>query len=712
MAAAQPAGPAPTTTTRIASSSCSPSYLEEWWIYGCRATAAVIADGSGGMGALPQSADDQAALRSSAQHALQAAAASLAGRQEADGSWRGEFSGMTCQAPMYVLAHSITRTPLDGDQVRGLAEGMRHRRNPDGSVGLYEQGPGTLFCTVLTYTALRLLGESPDDPGMTAMRRWIHRQGGPLRAAPCTKFWLCLTGLYDYGGLDPLLPELWLLPRGLPLHPSKLLCHARQQLLPMTWLYAHRATVPADDVIKALRVELYERDYAYIPWHKHRATIASCDNLAPASMLIRLGGTVARLVEPRVPRFLRRRAVDRVLAHLEYDGQHTNGLYMNMCVAALAAVVHHFRDPSAADAEEILDRMRVYLWHGRHGIGVQGCDSTQVWDTAFAAQALAAAGRTRPHAVDLALVKAQAYLCSNQLTDDLPQARTFHRDRRAGSWPFSTRAHGWAVSDCTGEALEALHTSTSATAAQHLAVSADATADLLLTWQNRDGGWSSYEPVRGPRWLARLNPMRVFDDCVTERSYTECTASVLKALNTLKDGLPPMLRPRIDKATAAGRTFLLDAQRPDGSFEGSWGICFTYGTWFGIEGLRATGLDMDHPSLVGAAQFLRDTQLPDGSWSETPDTSLTRRYTPAPEGEPVQTAWALLGLCGAGQATSVAARAAVRFLVQAQLPDGSYPQGGYTGITFRTLALRYDNYRHYFPLWALAVWTAAYAERA
>ena len=26
-------------------------------------------------------------------------------------------------------------------------------------------------------------------------------------------------------------------------------------------------------------------------------------------------------------------------------------------------------------------------------------------------------------------------------------------------------------------------------------------------------------------------------------------------------------------------------QRPDGSWYGSWGVCFTYGTWFGIEAL-------------------------------------------------------------------------------------------------------------------------------
>lgn len=30
-------------------------------------------------------------------------------------------------------------------------------------------------------------------------------------------------------------------------------------------------------------------------------------------------------------------------------------------------------------------------------------------------------------------------------------------------------------------------------------------------------------------------------------------------------------------------------QRPDGSWYGSWGVCFTYGAWFGCEALAAVG---------------------------------------------------------------------------------------------------------------------------
>ena len=34
--------------------------------------------------------------------------------------------------------------------------------------------------------------------------------------------------------------------------------------------------------------------------------------------------------------------------------------------------------------------------------------------------------------------------------------------------------------------------------------------DTLLTLQNPDGGYASYELVRGPTWLELLNPAEVF----------------------------------------------------------------------------------------------------------------------------------------------------------------------------------------------------------
>jgi hypothetical protein len=51
---------------------------------------------------------------------------------------------------------------------------------------------------------------------------------------------------------------------------------------------------------------------------------------------------------------------------------------------------------------------------------------------------------------------------------------------------------------------------------------------------------------------------------------------------------------------------------------GSWGVCFTYGTWFGILGLVAVGKTYQNCSRIRkACEFLLSKQLPSGGWGES-----------------------------------------------------------------------------------------------
>jgi len=57
----------------------------------------------------------------------------------------------------------------------------------------------------------------------------------------------------------------------------------------------------------------------------------------------------------------------------------------------------------------------------------------------------------------------------------------------------------------------------------------------------------------------------------------------------------------------------------DGSFRyGSWGVCFTYGTWFGILGLVAAGKTYQNCSSIRkGCEFLLSKQLLSGGWGES-----------------------------------------------------------------------------------------------
>jgi lanosterol synthase len=136
-----------------------------------------------------------------------------------------------------------------------------------------------------------------------------------------------------------------------------------------------------------------------------------------------------------------------------------------------------------------------------------------------------------------------------------------------------------------------------------------------------------------------------------------------------------------------------------------WGICFTYGTWFAVRGLRAVGAEPTDPAVTRAVDFLLNEQLPDGGWGESWQSCPLREYIDHPDGsQTVMTAWALLALLDAGapEAKHAIARG-VRFLLDRQLDDGDWPQRSVTGVFNRTCMLHCRFYRNIFPIWALAL---------
>jgi len=79
------------------------------------------------------------------------------------------------------------------------------------------------------------------------------RNGGAIGIPSWGKFWLAVLGVYDWSGMDTLLPELWLLPEWLPIHPWRYWCHCRMVYLPMAYVYGQRITAPHSPLIDALR---------------------------------------------------------------------------------------------------------------------------------------------------------------------------------------------------------------------------------------------------------------------------------------------------------------------------------------------------------------------------------------------------------------------------------------------------------------------------
>ena len=628
----------------------------------------------------------------------------LVARQQSDGSWRGEYGGPLFLLPMYVAACHVARREIPPLRRARMIDYFKAVQRADGSLGLHVEAPGCMFTSALGYVALRLLGAERDDVALARMRRWIRGHGTPLGAASWGKFVLALLNLYDYDGLQPILPELWLLPAGVAVHPGKLWCHCRQVYLPMAYLYGQRARIPEDELVRQLREELYDRPYSEIRFAEHRDTLAPSDNLVPTSTLLAWANRAMAGYERHHAARLRARASAELLRHIDFEDEATSFIRIGPVNAALNTIVHCFRtdrpnDELLARSFEALD---TYLYQGAEGVAMNGYNSTALWDTVFAAQAILAVPTPLATRFRDALHKAHEYIRDNQVLADLPDHVQLHRHPSRGGWPFSDRLHGWPISDCTAEGLTCAVRLRPRVAQPIPAARLGDAVDLLLSLQNADGGWATYERQRGAQWLERLNPSQVFGRIMVDYSYVECTGACLHALDTARDDLAPRQRRPVADAIRRGEAFLRRAQRRDGSFEGSWAVCFTYGTWFGVRGLRAAGAEAFDPAIGCACAFLLAHQREDGGWGEDYRSCLERRYLEHAESQVVHTAWALLGLGLGGCGLEPDALRGADYLCQQQAADGSWPKQSLSGIFNRTALIDYDNYRRYFPIWALA----------
>jgi len=296
----------------------------------------------------------------------------------------------------------------------------------------------------------------------------------------------------------------------------------------------------------------------------------------------------------------------------------------------------------------------------------------------------------------------------------------YYRHVSEGGWPFSSAAHGWPISDCTAEGLKAvLLLRTHPAVVEHCAPISDErlfkALEVLLTLQNVDGGWATYENTRGYGWYEWLNPSEVFGDIMIDYSYVECSMASLSAVYMFHAAFPQHRAREVRAAITAGRKFIKAIQRCDGSWYGSWGCCFTYGTWFGVEGLVLSGESTSSDALRRACSFLLGKQNANGGWGEDFTSCYDKeyavkgmeRYGTGGSGV-VNTAWALLALMAAGCDDTAAIARGVSFLREQQLPNGDWRQEGIAGVFNRACGISYTQYRNIFPIWALARYARMY----
>ncbi len=652
---------------------------------------------------------------SEAQVTLELARERLLSLQDEAGWWRGELqTNVTMDAEDMLLREflGIRRA----DETERSAAWIRSQQRADGTWANSHDGPGELSTTIEAYWALRLAGDEPEAGHMRTAAEFVRAHGGIERARVFTHVWLALFGLWSWDQVPALPPEIVLLPSSVPLNIYDFACWARQTIVALSLVMAHR---PRHELPFALE-ELCGPE----PWRAAKPTSARGRWLTHLDRVL-------RAYERRPPRLLRRIAMARaerwIVRRQEADGSwggiQPPWVYSLMALRLNGYALEH---PLMRRGIEGLDRFMVEQHddesQGPLPVGdsiapagsrrLEACQSP-VWDTALSVIALSDAGLPGEHP---ALVRAGEWLLGEEVCvpGDWRERRP---SLRPGGWAFEFANSNYPDVDDTAEvvlALLRLRDAVPARAGHSLFRSIDPAAqasktmspdlserrliaaiERAVSWtkgmQSRKGAWGAFD-ADNTRSLVRELPFLDFGEVIDEPS-ADVTAHVVEMLAALGRAGDP--------ETVAAVRWLIERQESGGSWFGRWGVNHVYGTGAVLPALLAAGVAPSEPCIRRAVAWLEQHQNSDGGWGEDPRSYDHAEWVGRGESTASQTAWALLALHTAGERSDAVARG-VQWLVDTQREDGGWDEPQYTGTGFPCdYYINYHLYRLVFPVMAL-----------
>ncbi len=226
------------------------------------------------------------------------------------------------------------------------------------------------------------------SPLVASARRFLQAEG-VIGIPSWGKFWLALLNLYDWRGVNAILPELWSLPRWIALHPSNWYCHTRLIYMAMAAIYARRFQAPVTPLIESIREELFPRGFAEVDFSTGRNRLRADDLYARPSRWLRAGYGIARVFERLHGKRLRARCVDGILGRIKWELQTTGHASISPVSGFLNILALWLHDPDDTDCRQALEQLDGWIWEDEEeGARVTGARSAS-WDTGHSLQALA-----------------------------------------------------------------------------------------------------------------------------------------------------------------------------------------------------------------------------------------------------------------------------------------------------------------------------------
>jgi squalene-hopene/tetraprenyl-beta-curcumene cyclase len=402
---------------------------------------------------------------------------------------------------------------------------------------------------------------------------------------------------------------------------------------------------------------------------------------------------VLRAVEPLFPKKLRARAIQSAVDFVEERLNGEDGLGAIYPPIANAVMMYEVLGKGADYPPRAVTRkaLELLLVVREHEAYCQPCVSP-VWDTALTCHALLEAGGEAvgpaKQGLDWLLPKQEL-----NLKGDWAVKRP---DVRPGGWAFQYNNAYYPDLDDTAVVVMALDRARHGDASGKYDLAIDRGREWIEGMQSRDGGFAAFDADNLEYYLNNIpfSDHGALLDPPTEDVTARCVSMLAQLGQTVQDS----------PAVAAAVEYLRRTQLAEGSWYGRWGLNYIYGTWSVLCALNAAGIDHRDPVMRKAADWLVSIQNSDGGWGEDATSYRLdyKGYERAPS-TASQTAWALLGLMAAGEVGHPAVARGVEYLIGTQTEKGLWDEQRYTATGFpRVFYLRYHGYSKFFPLWALA----------
>ncbi len=619
---------------------------------------------------------------------IERATAALLAAQRRDGHWVFELEADATIPAEYVLLKRYLGEPDLGLE-RKIAQYLRRIRGAHGGWPLFHDGPFNISASVKAYFALKVIGDSPDEPHMREAREAILAHGGAGTSNVFTRMLLALHGIIPWQAVPTIPVEIMFLPRWFPFHLFRISYWGRTVLAPLLVLQAMK---PSSRHPHGVTIdELFPGRSARI----RRAPRASHQS-RPWFAVFALIDALIRFTEPFFPAGPRRRAIARAVAFVTERLNGEDGLGAIFPAMANAVMLFDALDyprdhGQVVTAHKAIDNLIVQKTDEAY---CQPCVSP-VWDTVLACHALIEVGG------DPALASAHkglVWLAPRQVLDTVGDWAFQRPDVRPGGWAFQYANPHYPDLDDTAVVVMAMHRgahSLEVSGGVDFSEAVGRGREWVLGLQSRNGGWGAFDADNTSEYLNHIP----FADhgALLDPPTADVTARCASMLAQLgHDG--------DRRALNAALEFLRRTQERDGSWHGRWGMNYIYGTWSALCAFKAAGVSPQAPEVRRAVDWLVFINNPDGGWGEHGSSYELdyRHHRPAPS-TASQTAWALLGLMAAGEVNHPVVARGIEYLLRKNDAAGLWPEPEFTAVGFpRVFFLRYHGYSKFFPLWALA----------